>query len=284
MENKQNKLSDALNTYAEKNSGINTEKELFMQDQMAMETDPDLLMSYEVIKFPSKGLFYPNKISEVNVEYMTSKDEDLLTTPSLIENNTVLDILLRRKIKTAGISVDKLLEGDRNAIVLFLRTSSYGSSYAVNVNDPRTGIPFKTVVNLLELKYKEITEKPDALGYFDVMLPMRKKPAKIRLLNCGEDAFLFKQAQNIMEAYNEEFSSYSTMKLKASIVSINGNADRTYIDRFVDVMPALDAYTIRKKILEVSPNVDMKYEFTAKDGYKFTNYLEVGADFFFPNT
>ena len=48
-------------------------------------------------------------------------------------------------------------------------------------------------------------------------------------------------------------------------------------------MPALDAYTIRKKLLDVSPDVDMKYEFTAKDGYKFTTFLQVGTDFFFPN-
>ena len=49
-------------------------------------------------------------------------------------------------------------------------------------------------------------------------------------------------------------------------------------------MPALDSYTIRKKILEVSPDVDMSYEFTAKDGYTFNTTLTVGIDFFFPNT
>jgi hypothetical protein len=74
------------------------------------------------------------------------------------------------------------------------------------------------------------------------------------------------------------------MKLKAHVVAINEKTDRLYIDKFIDAMPAMDALTIRRKILEVSPDVDMAYEFVAKDGYKFIAYLSVGIDFFFPST
>ena len=251
---------------------------------MSRETDPDLIISYEIVKLPSKGLFYSNGISEVNVEYMTSRDEDLLTTPSLIESGTVLDLLLKRKIKTAGINPDELLAGDRNAIILFLRSSSYGSEYTVQVPDPRTGIAFKTTVDLTKLRYKELKELPNQNGYFSVELPMRKKTVLFRLLTSGEDAQIFKKAKSVQEAYGSEFNDYSTMKLKSSIVSIGDNTDRTYISKFVDAMPALDAYTIRRKILDVSPDVDMDYEFTAKDGFKFNANLSIGIDFFFPNT
>ena len=251
---------------------------------MTKETDPDLMTSYEIVKLPSKGHFYSHGISEVNVEYMTSKDEDLLTTPSLIESGTVLDLLLKRKIKTQGIIVDDLLAGDRNAIILFLRTSSYGSDYTVQVSDPRSGIPFTTKVDLLKLCYKEIIEVPNEFGYFTVEIPMRKKLVTFRLLSSGEDNKIYKKAEAIKETYNEDFSQYSTLKLKASIVAINEKTDRSYIDRFVDAMPALDAFTIRKKILDVSPDVDMGYEFMAKDGYTFKANLTVGIDFFFPST
>jgi len=251
---------------------------------MNKETDPDLMTSYEVIKLPSKGMFYSHRISEVSVEYMTSKDEDLLTTPSLIENGTVLDILLKRKIKTPGITVDELLAGDRNAIILFLRTSSYGADYSVQVTDPRSGIPFKDSVNLLQLKYKEPQELPDEYGHFTVDIPMRKKTITFRLLTSGEDMTIYKKSEAIKEAYNEEFSQYSTMKLKAHVVAVNEKTDRSYIDKFVDAMPALDAMTIRRKIIDVSPDVNMAYEFMTKDGYKFTANLTIGIDFFFPGT
>ena len=251
---------------------------------MSQETDPDLMMSYEIVKLPSKGRFYSHGISEVNVEYMTSRDEDLLTTPSLIDSGNVITMLLKRKIKTAGIVVDDLLDGDRNAIILFLRTSSYGADYTVQVSDPRSGIPFTTKIDLLKLQYKEPEEQPDEFGHFKVLIPMRKKEVIIKLLTSGEDNILQRKADAIKEAYGQELSDYTTMKLKSHIISIGGNTDRSYIDKFVDVMPALDAYTIRRKILNVSPDVDMAYEFMAKDGYKFKANLAVGIDFFFPNT
>lgn len=253
------------------------------QEMMQKETDPDLIISYEIIKLPSKGLFYKNNISELKIEYMTSKDEDLLTTPSLIDSGKVLDVLLKRKIKTKGIDAKDLLPGDRNAILLFLRSSSYGNTYTVTVPDPRTGISFETDVELNKLKYKEIIEMPDENGYFTVDLPMRKKTVKVRLISSGEDTLIFDKAQEIKEAYNNEFSEYNTDKLKAEIVSIDGKTDRTYINRFVDAMPALDSLTIKRKIMEVQPDVDMEYEFTAKDGFKFKAKLQLGVDFFFPS-
>lgn len=253
------------------------------EKNMSRETDPDLITVFEAIKLPSKGLFYHNGLNEVNIEYMTSKDEDLLTTPSLIENGTVLDILLKRKIKSPNVILEDLLQGDKNALILFLRTSSYGSNYSVQATDPRSGIPFKTTVDLLKLQYKEIVEKPNEYGHFTVEIPMRKKTVTFRLLTSGDEAKLQQKANDIKDAYNQEFSDFNTMKLKAQIVAINEKTDRNYIDKFVDAMPALDSLTIRKKIIDVSPDVDMEYEFVASDGYKFKSYLSVGMDFFFPS-
>jgi len=67
-------------------------------------------------------------------------------------------------------------------------------------------------------------------------------------------------------------------------MAINEKTDRSYIDKFIDAMPALDAVTIRRKILMINPDVDMAYEFMANDGYKFIANLSVGIDFFFPST
>ena len=113
---------------------------------------------------------------------------------------------------------------------------------------------------------------------------MRKKVVTFKLLSAGEDNLLSKKAEAIREAYGQEFSEYTTMKLKSHVISINEKADRSYIDKFMDAMPALDALTIRRKIMAVSPDVDMSYEFMAKDGYTFKANLTVGIDFFFPNT
>lgn len=254
-----------------------------LENTLSKETDPDLLTSYELIDLPSMGLFYDDGLSQVAVEYMTSRDEDLLTTPSLIDNGTVIDVLLRRKIKTKGVDPEKLLLGDRSAIIIFLRASSYGNEYTVTVTDPRNGNQFKEVVDLNKLKYKELKTLPDENKCFDVFIPMRKKTVKFRLLNNGEENIIYKKAESIQQAYGDEVNHFNTMKLKSQIVSIDNNADRSYIDKFVDAMPALDSLTIRKKILEVSPDVSLEYEFTTKDGFTFKSNLTLGLDFFFPN-
>lgn len=289
---KRESVSDALNKYKNsredsenivKNVSIPKSSDNQYNDIMNKETDPDLITSYELLTLPSKGMFYNHGIGEVSVEYLTSKDEDLLTTISLIENGTVLDKLLRRKIKTNGIQPEQLLSGDRNAIILFLRTSSYGSDYTVQVTDPRNGNSFNQTIDLTKLEYKKINELPDDNGLFSVNIPMRKKIVKFRLLSNGEDDNIYKQAEAIKNEFSREYSEYSTMKLKSQIVSIDGKNDRNYISKFVDAMPALDAFTIRKKVNEVSPDVDMSYEFTAKDDYTFKANLVIGPDFFFPS-
>ena len=262
---------------------INVTSNEEFQSKMQQETDPDLMMSYEEVKLPSKGLFYEDGLDSVNIEYLTSKDEDIMTTPSLIENGSVIDVILKKKILNKNIKVENLLSGDKSAIILFLRASSYGHEYEVQVPDPRTNIGFLETVDLRKFKYKEISEKPDSVGEFTVKIPMRDKTIKFRLLTSGEEDAVIKMAENIKDTYQLDYAEYSTMKLKANITEINGNRDRSYIDRFVDVMPAMDAHIIRKRILDVTPEVDMHYEFTAPDGYKFESVLMAGPDFFFPS-
>lgn len=284
-----NDLKDAINRFKESNNdnekvipnGLPRE-ETYGQYK---ETDPDLIVGYELLTLPSKGI---NKyggnfsIDQLKVEYLTSQDEDILTTPSLIESGRVLDVLLKRKIRE-NIDVEKMYSGDKNAITLFLRTSSYGYEYDVEVYDPRTGIPFNTTVDLSKLKYKKITTLPNEMGLYSVEIPIRKKIIQFRLLNSQEEKILLQQSEAQREAYNEEVSTYNSLKLKSHIVSVDGNTSRDYINKFVDALPLKDGLEIRKKILEVSPDVDMSYEFITKDGYKFKAKLSIGVDFFFPS-
>lgn len=256
------------------------EKKIYQQ-QMA-NVDPNLTVGYEIVPFPSKGLLYPNKISEVMVEYMTSKDEDILSTSSLIENGTVLDILIKNKLKTQGINTDELLVGDRNAILLFLRASSYGQDYEVKVTDPRNGNSFNSSVDLTKLKAKEINVQPDARGEFSLELPVSKCIVKFKILNYKEVNHVLKNAEARQGAYGTPYNEFGSLKLKAEITEINGSRDKEYINQFVDAMRAKDSAVLKQKVAEVTPDVDMNYEFEAPDGYKFKAKISVGVDFFFP--
>jgi hypothetical protein len=56
----------------------------------------------ETVELPSKGLLYPedNPLSsgEVEMKYMTAKEEDILTNQNYIEKGTVIDKLLQSLI------------------------------------------------------------------------------------------------------------------------------------------------------------------------------------------
>jgi len=252
----------------------------FMHQQMK-ETDPDLIVDTDTVKLPSDGKFYPFK--ELTVEYLTAKDEDVLTTPSLMENGTVLDEILKRKIKTPGVDVENLLTGDKNAVLIFLRASSYGANYDVEVTNPNTGKAFKATIDLTKIEYIKVEEDPDVNGEFVVEIPMRKKIVKFRLLNDKEIRQIVDKAELIKDTYNQKFSEISTMRLKAAIVEIDGNRSSDYIDRFVDAMPAGDALAIRTKMSDVTPGVDLTYEFISPEGHIFRAPLAMGIDFFFPS-
>ena len=58
----------------------------------------------EVVTLPSKGNFYPEghplSSGEVEVKYMTAKEEDILTSQNLIKQGKVIDVLLESLVTT----------------------------------------------------------------------------------------------------------------------------------------------------------------------------------------
>ena len=74
---------------------------------------------YDIIELPSQGLLYPNKKSKVKVEFLTAMDENILSSPNISENESVIDILIKRKVKDLDFDIDDLLVGDKIAIIVF---------------------------------------------------------------------------------------------------------------------------------------------------------------------
>ena len=87
----------------------------------------------EVVDLPSKGYFYidghPLSSGKVEIKYMTAKEEDILTSQNLIQQGTVIDVLLQALIVDKTINVHDLLVGDKNAIMVAARILGYGKEY-----------------------------------------------------------------------------------------------------------------------------------------------------------
>lgn len=193
---KANEEDNRINTVSEENDSkkIDTvEEEQVMSQSETVDSektnfnDVDPSLQYDVIQLPSNGQCYKSKIDRVPVAYLTAYDENIITSPNLYKDGLVIDFLLKNKIVNKDINVDDLVSGDADAIILFLRATSYGPDFPIVVQDPETGEQIETSVDLTTLKPKKFKLKGDENGHFEFVTPLRKDTIKFRYLTRGQE-------------------------------------------------------------------------------------------------
>lgn len=162
-------------------------------DTMYNTSEPTV--QYDVIPLPSHGQGYANKVDRVPVAYLTAYDENLITSPNLYRDGLIIDFLLKSKVVNKDIDVDELLSGDADAIILFLRATSYGPDFPIIVNDPDSGEQIETSVDLTKLKPKEFNLVGDENGWFEYETKTSKDKIKFRYLTRRQE----KQLKRITE-------------------------------------------------------------------------------------
>lgn len=176
----------------ESNKKVNEEKEIksftkenkFQQvNNSAKSFDPSKVkQQFDLIPLPSKGEAYATKQNKISVAYLTAYDENMILSPNLYQDNSFLDYLLKAKVLDPSIDVEDLLPGDRDAIILWLRATSYGSDFPCTVTDEETGRDFETVIDLSKIKYKDFDLKGDENGWFEYTLPVSNDVVKFSFL------------------------------------------------------------------------------------------------------
>ena len=147
----------------------------------------DTYAQYDVISLPSNGECYKNKIGRLPVAYITAYDENIIMSPNLYRDGLVIEYLLKNKVVNKEINVEDLVSGDVDAIVLFLRATSYGTDFPVSVTDPETGENIETNVDLTTIKSKEFKLKGDENGHFSYTLPKSGVEVKFNYLTRKEE-------------------------------------------------------------------------------------------------
>jgi len=142
---------------------------------------------YDIVPLPSNGECYENKIDRVPVGFLTAYDENFITSPNLYRDGMVIDFLLRNKILNKDINPDNLVSGDADAIVLFLRATSYGVDFPIIVRDPESGVNIESTVDLSTIKAKPFNLKADENGHFSFVLPRSNVEVKFKYLTRKEE-------------------------------------------------------------------------------------------------
>jgi hypothetical protein len=244
----------------------------------------------EFVELPTKGRFYPknhplhNK-ETIEIRFMTAKDEDILTSRTLLKRGLAVERLLQGLIIDQNIKINDLFIGDKNALVVAARISGYGAEYNAGIACPACGEQSDFSFDLTEAT--KVIEGQDSVdiaddGTFTVTLPKTKANVVCRLLTGRDESALSFALEK--KRKNNLPDSIVTDQIKSFIVSIHGENDRAQIARFVDLMPVLDSRHLRNTFSDIAPNVEMTQEFScSKCAHEQEMELPFTAEFFWPN-
>jgi hypothetical protein len=242
----------------------------------------------EIITLPSKGLVYPETSllakGEIEMRYMSAKDEDILTNINFIKQGTAIDKLLKSLV-VSPIDLDDLITGDKNAILFAARILGYGHDYTFSFKDKSTGRDSEYTVDLTKLNEKPLDESLFTSGKneFEFTLPKSGNKITFKLLT-GKDEKAIDAEIKGLQKIDANASYENTTRLKHMITSVNGKTDKISIHDFVDnYLLAPDSRAFKKYYYEISPDIDTTITID-KDGYVQEGVvIPIGINFFWPD-
>ena len=246
----------------------------------------------EHVELPSRGMLYPEGHplrgqSTLEIKHMTAKEEDILTSRTLLKKGIAIDRLLESIIMMPGIRPDDLFVGDKNALIVAARMSAYGAEYETKVTCQVCGETSPHSFNLAESHHMHPSDVEDPefttteQGTFIINLPKSGFPAEVRLLTGKDEKWLAKSMEQKRKAKIGE--SALTDQMRLFIVSVNGVTDRAQINGFINAMPAIDSRHLRRVYKQLSPNVDLTQDFSCMAcGAESRMEVPFTADFFWP--
>jgi len=244
-------------------------------------SQPNYNAPFDVIPLPSQGKLYPSKKANIKIAYMTTADENILSSPNLLASGEFLEILINRKILEPSLRYKDLTVGDRNAIMIWLRATGYGEMYPVTIYDENSN-PFDTDINLQDLKTKNLGAEPDAEGLFDFTLPLSKSKIKFKFLTCG-DVDNIERMVEADKANNIPVDSSSTYTLERMIVEVNGDRNRQVIKDFANSIRVGDGKAISDYSSQIESGVDLNITVKTPGGGSIATFLPLNMRFFWPN-
>jgi len=275
-------IAGALTLYAGGN--VHNEKD-------TLKNDFGWDIPYETVPLPSQGVLYDPDLTLFNretlqIKAMTAKEEDILTSNAFIKSGTVIENLISSCLVDKSFDVNDLITGDRNALLVSIRITGYGSDYKMNHTCGHCESKNEVVAQLSELSIKRLSTQPVSPGQnlFEYKLPVTGKVVHYKLTTGKdekEEELIKKRKQNLGLQPDGQVTSF----LERSIVSIDGITDRNKITHFIRNMPALDSRKLRLHIKENEPGIDMSWSYhcsscTGKNDLT----LPMTTEFFWPST
>lgn len=242
----------------------------------------------EVVDLPSQGKFYPedhplHNVDTLEIKVMTAKEEDILTSPTLVEKGIVFDKLIESLIIDKRIDPSSLLVGDRNAILVQARISAYGPEHVFGAACNNCSTIQKIQMNV-DIRNKELNFSGYQFedGFLRLELPKSKNIVHLKFLDGKDEKDIGEEQRRRRKANLPE--EQLILLYRKLIAKLNGNTDILEIANFAMSMPVADARYIRKVYSELKPDLDLTYKFecTKCNQVNDGGVVPINGDFFWP--
>ena len=246
---------------------------------------------HELVPLPSRGLVYPSGHplhlkEEVEISAMTSHEEDILMSRALIKKGTVVTELIRSCLVDKAINPVEMIIGDRNALMVAVRVTGYGSEYPVEVTCGACEEKYEHTFDLASLPVRSLELSPVSPGTneFEFVLPKSKATVVFKFATGRdeEESLIIAERQKKLNLGNVD--SPVTTGLRTAIVSVNGISDKAKLSQFASRMLAYDSSALRSFIRAHEPTVEMKQHAECQYcGHTEEVAVPIGVNFFWPN-
>ena len=264
-------------------AGWGGERKDILRDEFGLE------IPVEDVPLPSKGVVYPegsplHMAETIQIRAMTAREEDILTSRSLIKNGTVITELIKSCLIDKRIDPNDLLVGDRNALMVALRITGYGAGYSAELACPVCTERSKQTFDLGELPLKTLDADPVSQGanVFEAKIN-ENMTIRYKFLTGHDEKQISKENDRKKKA-GITGDTLITQRYKYQIVSVNDITDRTKLQMFTQRMPTSVSRSLRKAMDAHEPGIEMKQYITCPSCMEESEVnMPLGASFFWPD-
>ncbi len=172
-----------------------------------------------------------------------------------------------------------LLLVDKNAIMIAARILGYGKDYEFMYKGDKCSIDLST------LEPKNIDESLWKKGKneFSYTLPSTGHILTFKLLTHGDEKKISDEVKGLQKIHKDSNPELTT-RLKHIITSVDGNSESKTVRQFVDnLLLARDARSLREYIREVTPEIEITFDYDGINGVEEGVNVPINLSFFWPD-
>ena len=243
-----------------------------------------------IFQLPSQGLFYTNgeleegvQNGEIHVHPISAMDEIILKNPDQLFSGEAVATVFKRCMD--GIAdPSRLLSKDVDALMLFLRTVTYGPGYEfIAKHTCENAKDHSYIADVEQLIAQMKMLDPTTINeLYTVVLP-NKQIVKLKPYVYQDSIELIKMNQNRSTLTSEQMQQNLLLSLLSMISSVNGVSKKEFLVEWIKDLPANYLGRIGERIDKINDwGSDLVWEATCKDcGEKFKIQIPVNPVTFF---